>query len=511
MIMKRILIFAIATVILSGSLSCKKFLDIKPIDKLTGNNFYQSKEDVEAAINDFSRKFYNKINETHFIGTVGEFRAGEVMHETKSVQNPAARAFVEVLGKNNLLDIVKGGMPWSDMYHFERITNWREYYEIIQGANILIDKLNDGVPGLSDAETKQYRGEAIFARCYAYYILVHLFGDVPYYTDAYHSEPLPREAMVSVFNKCIEDLKSCKDDMPWSYSDPAFKGVRASRGSVIALIMEMNMWNAGFDKNNATKYYEETASLGKELVQSKAYRLLPIAEWATVIKGRSDESLFEIFRTVNYGESNSGVAPIADLFIHYPYKRPAFQWEYSMAYYRASYMQKIFPSSEPDKRRDLWFENIEANTGEFMMLKYAQNSFLNSEDSTNPDNTFLVFRYAGEILLCAEALAELNRAEEATEMLNMVRNRAQASPYTGGGGQTLKDFIFLERSRELIGEGSHYFDLVRTRRILSSNWTYFPLTLDQFNRGGWTWPLYHDALINNPYMTLNMFWENGGI
>jgi len=36
------------------------------------------------------------------------------------------------------------------------------------------------------------------------------------------------------------------------------------------------------------------------------------------------------------------------------------------------------------------------------------------------------------------------------------------------------------------------------------------LTLDKFNRGAWTWPINRNAMNNNPYMTLNDYWTNGG-
>jgi starch-binding outer membrane protein, SusD/RagB family len=507
--MKRILIYMLA---FTGSLTlpaCKKFLNVQPIDKLSGNNFYKSKDDVIANIYDLSRTLFGKVNETHFIGATGEYRSGEVLHESQSDFGPA-RQYVEVLGRNDLLELLAGGRPWG-FYNFGRITDWTGYYRVIQGANILISKLEDGVPGLSEAEKKQFQGEAAFIRALSYFFMVRLYGDVPYYTDAYHSTAIPRENMVSVLNKCIADLSVYKEALPWTYSDPALKGVRANRGGVIALLMNMNMWNAGFDLPNATKYYEATADLGLELVKSGAYRLLPIDDWATVIKGRSDESLFEFYRSVNYGDENTNVAPIADMFLHYPYKRPEYTHRVSFAFYRGEYMQKLYPGNG-DKRATKWFdEDLYADNGKFMMLKFAQNAFSVGEEDRNPDNTFMIFRYAGEILLCAEALAELGRDAEAIELLNMVRSRAEAGNYTGGGGTELKDFIFLERSRELMGEGHHYFDLVRTRRILSSTWSYNVLTLDKFSRGAWTWPISRNALNNNPYMTLNTYWTNGGI
>lgn len=498
-------------IILLGSLvapGCKKFLDIQPIDKLSGNNFYQSREDVVANIYDLSRKMFNKVNQTHFIGATGEYRSGEVLAEPQADGGPS-RTYVEVLGRNDILTLLRGNQPW-DFYNFPAITDWKEYYQVIQGANILIDKLNKGISGIGDAEIKQYMAEAAFIRSLAYFFMVRLYGDVPYFTDAFHSSALPREKMVTVMTKTIEDLTKYKDYLPWTYTDPALKGVRATRGSIIALLMNMNMWNAGFDKGNAEKYYDETATLGKELIASKAYRLLPLTEWSAVVKGRSDESLFEFYRSVNYGDNNSLVGPISDMFLHYPYKRPEYTHRVSFAYFRAEYLQKLYLGNT-DGRTTAWFdENIYADNGKFMLLKFAQNAYASGDELDNPDNTFMIFRYAGEILLCAEALAELGRDNEAIELVNMVRDRAHAGLYAGGGGQDLKDFIFLERSRELMGEGHHYWDLVRTRRILSSTWSYNVLTLDKFNRGAWTWPISRSALDNNPYMQLNDYWTNGG-
>ncbi|MBC6112298.1 RagB/SusD family nutrient uptake outer membrane protein [Pedobacter fastidiosus] len=506
--MKKVIIY---TLVIAASFclpACKKFLNVQPLDKLTGNNFFQSKEDVVANIYDLSRIAFGKMNETHYVGAVGEYRSGEVLHESQADLAPA-REFVEYLGRNDILGLIRGGQPW-DFYNFGRITDWNGYYQVIQGANILISKLDEGIPGISDSEKGQFKAEAAFIRSLCYFTMVRLYGDVVYYTDAFHSTALPRENFVSVLNKCIADLNTYKSQIPFTYADPALKGVRANRGSIIALMMEMNMWNAGFDGANANKYNQATADLGKELVGSNAYRLLPLTEWASVIKGRSDESLFEFYQSINYGDAVLNVAPIADMFLHYPYKRPEYTHRVSFAYYRGEYMQKIFQDAS-DKRIATWFnEDIFTDNGKFMMLKFAKNSFITGEEDANPDNTFMIFRYGGELLLYAEALANLGQDAEAITMVNKVRDRAQASKYSGGGGNELKDFIFFERSRELIGEGHHYFDLVRTKRILSSQWSYNVLTADKFSRGAWTWPISSNALNNNPYMKLNDYWVNGG-
>lgn len=515
----RIGLFSLALVVLC-SVACKKFLNVTPKDLLTGNNYYKSKEDVEANITSLYSLFFEKINQTQVMGAIGEYRSGEVMATPEHFKFNEGK-MVEALGKNDVRLAIDGG-AWRDRYHLWDITNWTTYYRVIQGANILISKLDEGIPGVSETEKQYYLGEATFIRCFTYFWMVRIYGDVAYYTKPYQADPLPREDMVSVMNKCIADMKSKMNGMPWTNSDPSKKGARASKGAAVALIMHMNMWNAGFDGARKDAYYTETADLGGQLVNSNAYNLPSLKEWDLVVKGRSAESLFEFYRSINYGDNVNINAPIAAPFLRWPYKNPRYDNQVSLFYYTTEYMSKLFPENVTDKRKeplenDGWFGDqygggVYSGSEKFVMTKFAHNIPASENTDINPDNTFMIFRYADAILLRAEALAALgNNDGEAIKMVNLVRVRAQASVYDGPGAEDLRDFIFMERSRELIGEGHHYFDLVRTGRIMSSQWARHPLNRDQFSRRAWTWPIDHAATNNNPYMTLNEYWESSGI
>ena len=539
--MKKI-ILGLLIVVSASQYGCKKFLSITPIDKLTGNNFYQNADDVESNITDMYGQLFDKYTTTSFAGATGEFRSGEVIPAAQAGEGrfgtqklgghnrttpdpkgtlgkqtiPAA----SVINDRSLLEAIDNSRPWGG-YNFGDLTNWDAYYRVIQAANILVSKLEEGIPALSAEQTKRYIGEAKFIRCFCYFQMVRLYGDVVYYTTPYQKDPLPRENMVSVVNKCIEDLKGPKNDLPYTLSDPSLRGVRATRGAAIGLLMNMYMWNAGFDAPQKSKYYTETAALGEEIVASNAYRLLNISEWATVAKGRSEESLFELFRTINYNtDLNNPFAqanlysPFGDAFIHFPYKQPEYTHRFSYSVFTEEYMRKLFPDLN-DQRLNVWFTApFDQNAETFQLKKFAVNTFLDANNPNldiNPDNTYLIMRYSDAILLAAEAYAEMGgKDNEAISMLNRIRGRALASSYNTSEG-SLRDAIFWERAKELLGEGSHYFDLVRTKRILSKNYTDNPLTADKFGRGGWTWPINSSALSNNPYMTLNSYWIGSGL
>ncbi|MEJ2882114.1 RagB/SusD family nutrient uptake outer membrane protein [Pedobacter sp. GR22-6] len=536
--MKKIII-CLLVVMVSSQYSCKKFLSITPIDKLTGNNFYQSVDDIESNITDMYGRLFDKYTRTSFAGATGEFRSGEAIPavqggeirrgisriggHTRQAPDPKGSTVKQVIpttviNDRLLLEAVQDGRDWSS-YNFRDLTNWEEYYRVIQAANLLLVKVQEGIPALNAEQTKRYIAEARFIRSFCYFQMVRLYGDVVYYTAAYQKDPLPRENMVSVLNKCIADLKLAKPDLPWTMSDPSQRGVRASRGAVVGLIMNMNMWNAGFDPSRKMEYYDETISLGEELIASNAFKMLPLSQWATVSKGRSEESLFELFRTLNYNDSDNPFAqanpysPFADVFIHFPYKQPEYTHRYSNAVFTEEYMLKLYPDPG-DQRLETWFvAPFDQNPETFQLKKFAYNTFVDASNPSldiNPDNTYLIMRYADAILLCAEAYAERGNESGAADKLNMVRSQRGATEFVVGAGD-IKDVIFWERAKELMGEGSHYFDLVRTKRIMNRQYVENPLTFDKFNRGGWTWPIDAAALTNNPLMRLNDYWIGTGL
>lgn len=534
--MKKITI-CLLIVLSASQFSCKKFLDITPIDKLTGNNYYKNVEDFESNINDMYGMLFDKYTRTSFAGATGEFRSGEAVPalqggdvrrnigrlggHTRQTPDPRGITTKQEIPETPIDDrLLLTAVGTNANYNFRDLTIWDEYYQVIQSANLMISKLEEGVPAMTNEQINRYLSEGKFIRCYCYFQMVRLYGDVVYYTNAYQKDELPRENMVSVFNKCIADLKSAMAGVPWTMTDPSQRGVRASRGAIVGLIMNMNMWNAGFDPANKNKYYTETAAMGVELEKSNAFRLLPITEWATVAKGRSEESLFELFRTLNYNDSDNPFSqanpysPFGDAFIHFPYKQPEYTHRFSNAVFTELYMRKLYPD-EGDQRLTYWFAApFEQNAETFQLRKFAYNTFVDASNpglDINPDNTYMIIRYADAILLHAEALAELGTNNtEAVRLLNEIRRRGISPLFVEGEGD-LKEAIFWERAKELMGEGARYFDLVRTKKVLSKAYTDNPLTYDKFNRGGWTWPINNSALFNNRFMRLNDYWIGTGL
>jgi len=508
--MNRRIIYLLVLLLAIGQGGCKKFLDVKPLDQLSGNSFFQDRNDVEDNLWDTYGLIRDKLGTCPFLPASGDLRSG--MMAKSPEDGDGNRNYLNYIPQNQLNTLVTSGDANGNMdgtFHWGNLTTWEPFYQAIEAANILYDALERGqVQGLSAADVKRYEGEAVFIRCISYFIMIRIWGDVPYYTTPYQQDALPRMDMVQVAKNCIDDLSKVVNDLPWTYSDPAYLGIRASRGSALALLQELAMWNAGFDKANAQQYWQETADWGEQIVKSNAYALLPIEQFHTIFQGRTQESLFEFAQNSNYGEIIM-YQTFPDMVLHFPYKRPAATHQYSFTYFRPDFLHMLYPD-QSDARIQYWFDqDMYAGNGNFQFLKFTNIYAISDGEDVNPDGDIMMFRYAGAILMTAEAYADLGgttNETEAKKLLNMVRGRSNALPYTGAGGKVLQDAIFAERAKELMGEGHYYFDLVRTGRVMDPTWDFYPLTQAQFNERAWTWPLNASVQHNNPYIQLNSYW-----
>ncbi|MET6998408.1 RagB/SusD family nutrient uptake outer membrane protein [Chitinophaga defluvii] len=470
--------------------SCKSFLDVKPIDRLSDNSFWNTKQDVESAVADTYGAIFDLITNGPYNFANGDLRAGEVSWDGERI------VCFEAVGENDLGNATRMGNP--ERYVMLKLSDWYPFFQSIAACNIDIERIPQ-VKALSAADSKQYLAEVRFVRAFTYFYISRLYGDVPLYTKAYDKDPLPRTPMLKVLQFCLEELEAIKEDLPWQYDDPAKWGVRAARGAVYALIANVNMWMAGFDKANEQQYWKATVEAVQEVVNSGKFGLLPIEDFHTLFKGRTKESLFEFSVNANYGATTKYVTP-GQWMTH----EPVIVYSYSWAWFKGDFMKKLFPPDKADRRRDLWFYLPYASTIQTMFLKYS-----NVSDPVNWffDDNLMMFRYGGLLLLGAEAMADMGMNNQAITLLNLVRKRAGAKLYEASDGD-LKDFIFSELQRELVGEGSRWYDLVRTGRVMDPNQCANSLTPEQFSRGAWTWPIDPKARVNNPNITLNSYWAN---
>lgn len=125
------------------------------------------------------------------------------------------------------------------------------------------------------------------------------------------------------------------------------------------------------------------------------------------------------------------------------------------------------------------------------------------------DCDWVFWRLADLILLRAECRVQLDMTEEAVSDLDRVRERAGLAGYAGSTSkEALREEVFLERRRELFGEGQYYFDIVRNgyfRKYLLGG--YRTLTDEDVKNGALYTKVHSNAFRKNTLMTQNTYWQ----
>jgi starch-binding outer membrane protein, SusD/RagB family len=497
--MKQWVNILLACIVVTGTClsGCKKFLEVEPSDRFTGADFWKSDQDAEMGVTAAYSLLRTRMGNAA-IYVSSDFRPGNW----------------NFWAKRNFIALSTNQMQSADISLQDGLgalrDSWRDFYQAIAMANLCLAK----IPEMSDktitAEQKaRYTGEARFIRCFTYYLLVTYYGDVPLQFDPYDTRLKARSNMLNVLDTCILDLQQAAKDLPEAYADPTFRAVRATKGSAHALMAHMYAWKAGFDKARANEWWKKCADECQAVTDLRQYRLMPYAPeiFKDMFKGRSEEGIWELSMDANYGNSYGGF--MAQWVLHQPILATSttlFGGLASEITIKKEFIDKLYPPGKSDARFTLWFEDPYStlNPQSSMFLKY---SAIADPATRSFDFNILYFRYAGVLLLQAEALAEIGGKDgEAIGLLNEIRRRAQAEEYTGTGGEDLKDAIFMERTKELMGEGQRWTDLVRTGRVMDMSECDNYLTQDQFNRRAWTWPIPVNAIRTNPLLVQTAYW-----
>lgn len=492
---QRFLLFGLICFI-TLQMSCTKFLEVKPIDKFSGEEFWRNEDDAQKAVNSCYALLYNKMNASPLYN------------------GPDIRPGNWNLGvKYNFIAFATNKLNSPDLDDQDAFadprSSWKTFYECIASCNLCIDKIpqiEDGA--FSEKDRKSLIAEARFVRNFVYFEMVRLYGDVPLHNDPYATQNVPRMDMVSLLDTCIADLQLAAPDLPVAFPDPTYRAVKATKGAAYTLMANIYMWQAGFDKKNQQKYWKGAVEATKEVIDLGIYQLIPYDETTSMslFKGRSEEGIFEISMNANYG--NTGTRIIGQWTLHRPVL-PTSTTNYgglgSEMVYTKDFLDKLFPPGQADKRFTLWFDDpyCTLNPMSAMMTK-----FMPIDGERNFDNNYIIFRYGGLLLLRAEALARLGgHDKEAITLLNQIRNRAGAQVYSGSGGPALVNAIFIEREKELICEGHRWYDLVRTGKVLDASACENHLSKADFDQGAWTWPIPSSAIKSNPMITQNLYWN----
>lgn len=457
---------------------CKKYLNQTPENSLTGDAFFKTEADANAAI----MGVYDALQacSDKFI-TWGEFRADLI--------SPVA---------NN-----DNTYPYFQLFENNRIASiWAQPYNMIGRANVVIEKV-PGIPELDNRftteESNAIVGEALFLRALAYFYLVRTFQDVPLVLQAPSSDAVdfmvPKYSANEVLDKIEADLAQAEKDVPAAYGKPAETKGRVTKGAANALLTDVYLWRAK---------YAQAAAAAKKVLDNSNYALVPGEDWFNIFSQKnSSESILEVQYDYSLSETNS-LRGLSSNFNMNPV---------------------LFNYFDGEKDRLRGLNRTYREAGARTYWKYSGLTTDNIERPTNDPN-YILYRLADVMLLRAEALAHLGGPEkdEAARLLNLVRDRVSLDPYdfldANSPVDMFMELIIKERAMELAMEGKRWFDLVRVAN--NENQPDFLISRVVAGRTvaeraqirariidprGWYLPIHRDELNKNPALEQNPYYR----
>lgn len=452
--------------------SCQgEFLDRQPIDKLTNENFWTSKEDAELAL----AGCYSTLRTPAFFIDGSSFSSMQFEGLTDNgFCNSTLDNYTNI--SRGILNPSTGGIQY-------RV--WSDAYKGIARCNWFLGNLSR-VPNLTDSEYAIMEAEALFLRSFFYNELVMLYGDVPLITeqlgfdeDVFKVTKTPRPEIV---DQIIQDLDIAAAGLP----NERYSNGHPVRGSALALkarvclyherwgeaaeaaklVMDENRFSLAQDYQGI--FWGEQVNNPEIIFSIRAES--PIATHNMDLLYGSRFSMVPVHDLVDAYEMRDGSAPVA------PIVPSSYDPDDRM---RNDFYQNrdprlkltIFtPGDEWAYNAEIGFNNVAtARTENPSVNNLGIRKYINLtvDDGrggiTGSEQHLVKLRYADVLLMYAEAITEMADGETtdliALKALNDVRARpgVEMPPK-----KTLtRDIVRNERRVELAFEGLRLYDIRR--------------------------------------------------
>jgi hypothetical protein len=438
--MKKLTMYMFLLTAVLGAASCKKWLSLKPQNGIVREDFWQTKEQVDAAVTGIYASMLGgadlSLAEYFFIW--GEARTDMV--------TPGVAA------NSDEYDLVNLNILPTNRY-----ANWRSVYQSINYCNTVI-QLAPGVlqkdNTFSEDHLKNALGEARTIRALLYFYLVRVFRDVPLKLDATLSDeditPIAKSPADSVLNQIVADLKQAETELPVTWGNKATDKGRVTRYTVNTILADVYLW---------MEKYAECETECNKVINSGRFGLI----------GGNNDLFNELYYVGNSSESIFELQFDAQKLNPFYYMHLASTRRWGAA---SHLMDQVFGIDHVNAvpLRDLRGEGVSLRAADLTIWKYiganSTGTALRSVDQSYAH--WIFYRYADVLLMKAEAINQLDRPQEAAQLVTMIRTRAQAFDFSTtmnpNDKSAMEEYILQERQREFAFEGKRWFDVLRNAK-----------------------------------------------
>ncbi|MCM5529841.1 RagB/SusD family nutrient uptake outer membrane protein [Parasegetibacter sp. NRK P23] len=446
--MRKIILFTILIASVGSSLvSCKKWLELKPQDGIVREEFWQTKEQVEAAVTGIYASMLGSATNNdralaEYMFLWGEARTDMVSPGFRAVQDELDIININVLPTNQFV-------------------NWRSFYQTINYCNTVIE-LAPGVRSIDQTFTQQQLdraiGEALTIRSLMYFYLARSFSDVPLKLNATLSDEdvvaIPKSTQNQVLDQIVADLKKAEPMVQLPTGNrPVDKG-RVNRYTVNALLADVYLW---------MNRYEDCATECDKIISSNNFGL---------VSGENGAAPFfnELFYAGNSNEIIFSLQFDAQKLNPFYTMHVSGSRRWGAAPHLLEEVYGVDLSGAVPPLVDLRGDNGSFRANDLAIWKYigADGNGSNTRPLDQSYAHWIFYRYADVLLMKAEAINMNNAPLEASRIVKQIRNRAHALdlgvPMDSTNVDAMADFIVEERQREFAFEGKRWYDVLRNAK-----------------------------------------------
>jgi hypothetical protein len=508
--MKRnsIKIALLAGLLVFGMVSCNKNKILSPNDKVTSALVYSTPAGYKQAL----AKVYGSFA---FTGQQAPASDGDILGSDVgatdffrlffNAQELSTDEAVIAYGDPGIQDL--HNMVWSSSNFQLQTLYYRSFFQITL-CNDFIRQSTDaelasrGITGIDATNVRFYRAEARFLRAYQYWVLMDLFGNPPFITDADAVGSIipPQTSRAALFTYLESELKAID---PLLVAPMANEYGRVDQAAAWALLsriyLNAQIYTGTARYTDAITYANKVIAAGYKLIPKFDNMMLADNNLYSVTGGGTVSEFiltinYDGIKTQTYGGPNylthaaaGGSVPIVPMGIDFRYG----------GLRTTSSIVNLFPApqttdgsqfpnnGDADTRAQFWYpgQSLVINNETVFTDGIAVTKFRNvtsagaqGQSPTWPDIDLPLFRLSEQYLIYAEAVLRGGTGGDAATALNYVNSiRTRAYGNATGNitpGQLTTQFILDERGRELMWEGFRRTDLVRYGLFTSGSYVW---------------------------------------
>ena len=458
-----------ASILLLASGGCDDFLTTNSSTDMLDEEIFSSASNLQMVLEGNYRKFYLVTVSSDFRGIY----KGITGHQIIDLMRDGDVLCQERMGGEQLTAYKYLGEATSAAGDADLM--WVNMYNVINSSNLILDNI-DHVIG-SESVRSHIKGQALAMRAYSYFQLIQYYQQtyaiaqnkpgVPLRLHVDDPSSLPRATVKEVYDQITADLVAAKSLLN-GYKRPAGMGKHYIDATVTAGMLARVYLVTGNWEGAQKEAEEVLLSYGS---------LMSKAEWAAFYQcSRHAEVAWAVYQT---SEQNFGNTGQYNMWYSYPLGEGSSDryYNYQNFFVNDKYVELIDPE---DDRYLFWQRSDDAT--------FAQN-WVNTkmydpgDGNGNSRGDYCLMRGSEMLLIKAECEANRNNTSAALATLNTLQSaRNVATPTQTANKEELLEAIYVERRKELLGEGvAGLLDLLRLQKPMIRRGDHFTFGMANLN------------------------------